>query len=92
MIVSEADGYRIEKNGSKYLVFNSANDSNEVLKKYNELCDGIKNEIETINSSKSTEYKSTLKMYYHHNIRLQQTGYLMYFENLAFSIVSTLPF
>ena len=33
MIVSEADGYMKEKNGSKYLVFGSANKDNEVLKK-----------------------------------------------------------
>ena len=37
LIVSEADGYMKEKNGSKYLIFNSANKNNEVLKKYNEL-------------------------------------------------------
>ena len=45
-----------EKNGSKYLVFDSANENNEVLKKYNELWDEIKNEIETINTGKASEY------------------------------------
>ena len=33
LIINEADGYIKEKNGSKYLVFNSANENNEVLKK-----------------------------------------------------------
>ena len=56
LIISEVDGYIKEKNGSKYLVFDSANENNEVLKKYNELWDGIKNEIETINSGKTSEY------------------------------------
>ena len=51
LIIGEADGYIKEKNGNKYLVFDSVNENNKVLKKYNELCDGIKNEIETINSS-----------------------------------------
>ena len=37
-----------EKNGSKYLVFDSADENKEVLKKYTELWGGIKNEIETI--------------------------------------------
>ena len=32
LIISEADGYIKEKNGSKYLVFDSANENNEVLK------------------------------------------------------------
>ena len=56
LIISEVDGYIKEKNGSKYLVFDSTNENNEVLKKYNELWDGIKNEIETINSGKTSEY------------------------------------
>ena len=37
----------IEEN--KYLVFNSTDENKEVLKKYKEFWDGIKNEIETIN-------------------------------------------
>ena len=41
-----------EKNKSKYLVFDSTDESKEVLKKYRELRDGIKNETETIDSSK----------------------------------------
>ena len=45
-----------EKNESKCLVFDSANENNEVIKRYNELWDGIKNDIETINSGKVSEY------------------------------------
>ena len=45
-----------EKNGSKYLVFDSTDENKEVLKKYTELWDGIKNEIETINGGKKGEY------------------------------------
>ena len=56
LIITEVDGYIEEKNGSKYLVFDSMNENNEVLKKYKELRDGIKNEIETINDSKKAEY------------------------------------
>ena len=44
-----------EKNGSKYLVFDSTDQSKEELKKYTELRDGIKNEIETINGSKKVD-------------------------------------
>ena len=40
------------KNESKYLVFDSTDENKEVLKKYRELWDGIKNEIETINVGK----------------------------------------
>ena len=41
-----------EYNGSKYLVFDSTDENKEVLKKYTELWNGIKNEIETINGGK----------------------------------------
>ena len=57
-IISEADGYIKEKNGSRYLVFDLANESNEVLKKYNEVWDVIKNEIETINGGKTSKHGS----------------------------------
>ena len=42
LIISEAGEYIKEKNGSKYLVSDSANENNEVLKKYNELWEEIK--------------------------------------------------
>ena len=45
-----------EKNKSKYLVFDSTDENKEVLNKYRELWDGIKNEIETINGGKKGEY------------------------------------
>ena len=34
LIISEADEYVKEKNGSKYLVFDPTNEKHEVLKKY----------------------------------------------------------
>ena len=43
-----------EKNESKFLVFNSADENKEVLKKYKELWDGIKNKIESINGGKTS--------------------------------------
>ena len=51
-MIGEADGHIEEKNGTKYLFFDSTDENREVLKKYTELWDGIKNEIETINDSK----------------------------------------
>ena len=58
MIISEVDGYIKEKNGSKYLVLDLANENNEELKKYNELWHGIKNDIGTINSGKTSKRSS----------------------------------
>ena len=59
LIISEVDWHIKEKKGSKYLVLDSANENNEVLKKYNELWDGIKNETETINGGKTSKHSST---------------------------------
>ena len=41
-----------EKNISRYLVFDSADKNKEVLEKYTELCDRIKNEMEIMNGGK----------------------------------------
>ena len=48
LIIGEVDRYIEEKNESKYLVFDSTDENKEVLEKYTELWDGIKNKIETI--------------------------------------------
>ena len=49
LITGEVDGFIEEKNGSQYLVFDSTDENKEVFKKYTELWNEIKNEIETIN-------------------------------------------
>ena len=56
LIIGKVDGHIEEKNGSKYLVFDSADENKEVLKKYTELWDGITNKIKTINGGKKGEY------------------------------------
>ena len=56
LIFSKMDGHIKEKNGNKYLIFNSADKNKEVFKKYAKIWNGIKNEIETINGSKEGEY------------------------------------
>ena len=56
LIIGKVDGHIEENNGNKYLVFGSTDENKEVLKKYTEPWDWIKNEIETINGSKKGEY------------------------------------
>ena len=56
LIIGKVDGHIEEKNGSKYLVFDSTDENKEVLKKYIELSNGIKNDIETKNGGKKGEY------------------------------------
>ena len=45
-----------EKNEIKYLVLDDLDENKEVLKKYEEVWEGIKKEIETINSGEKIEY------------------------------------
>ena len=55
LIISKVDGHIEKKNVKKYLVFDSADEKKEVLRKYRELWNEIKNEIETINDSEKGE-------------------------------------
>ena len=61
-IVGKADGHIEEKNGNKYLVFDSAYKNKEVLKKYSELWDKIKNLIKTMDGKPSEYGKDLMKI------------------------------
>ena len=52
MQVNHASGYIGEKNGNKYLVFDSTDESKDLLKKYTDVWDGIRDEIKAMNSGK----------------------------------------
>ena len=53
MLVNHANRYIEEKNKNIYLVFDDSNNENkELLKKYTDIGDGMKNEIKTINGRK----------------------------------------
>ena len=41
-----------KKNGNKYLIFNSVDENKEVLKRYTDIWDGIKNKIKATNYGK----------------------------------------
>ena len=44
--ITNADGYIEEENENKYLIFDSTDNNKELLKKYNDVFNGIMNEIE----------------------------------------------
>ena len=54
--IAHASGYIEEKNGNKYLIFDSVDENKEVLKKYADVWDGIKNKIKAINGDKENDY------------------------------------
>ena len=55
--INHASGYIQEKNGNKYLILDDYVDENkEVLKKFADVWNGIKNKIKTINGGKENDY------------------------------------
>ena len=56
LIINEMIGHFEGKNENKYLVLDEIDENKEVLKKYEEVWEGIKKEIETINGGEKIEY------------------------------------
>ena len=52
LMINRIDGFIEEKNGVKYLNIDNTDKNSEVLKKYNEVFDGIKDCIKIINNNK----------------------------------------
>ena len=51
LFINHANGY-IEENGvNKYLIFDSTDENKELLKRWNDVCDGIKDKIKEVSSS-----------------------------------------
>ena len=59
--INHANGYIEEKNGNKYLLFDSTDENKELLKKYADVWDGIANESKTINGGKENDYGKDCK-------------------------------
>ena len=57
--INHASGYIEEKDGNKYLIFNSTDENKELLKRYNDVWGegGLTNKIKTINCGKGHDYK-----------------------------------
>ena len=56
LMINRIDGFIEEKNGDKYLNIADTDRNSEVLRKYSEVCIGIKDCIEKINNNKLGEY------------------------------------
>ena len=56
LMINEMIGHFEEKNENRYLVLDDVDENREVLKKYEEVWQGIKKEIKTINGGEKVEY------------------------------------
>ena len=61
LLIAHASGYIEEKGVNKYLVFDS-DENKDLLKKYNDAWNGIKNEIEEVSSGKCDYEKDYMKI------------------------------
>ena len=57
LCIIHANGYIEEKVVEKYLVFDSKDENKELLKKYSDVFNGVKNEVKTINGGKENDYE-----------------------------------
>ena len=62
LLVSYASGYIEEKCVNKYLIFDFTDENKELLKKYNDVWNGIKNKIEEVSSGKCDYEKDYMKI------------------------------
>ena len=56
-MINEMIGRFEEKYENKFLVLDDVDENKEVSKKYDEIWEGVKNEIETINGGEKVEYR-----------------------------------
>ena len=69
--INHTSRYIEEKNGNKYLIFDFTDESTEVLKKYADAWDGIKNKIKAINGGEENDYgKDYMKIKFNSDIDL----------------------
>ena len=62
LLVNHANGYSEEKGVNKYLIFDSMDENKELLKKQNDVWNGIKNKIEEVSSDDCDYEKDYLKI------------------------------
>ena len=55
-MIDKMIGHFEEKSENKHLVLDDANETKEILQKYEEVWKGVKKEIETINGGEKIEY------------------------------------
>ena len=62
-MINEMIGHFEEKSGNKYLVLDDVDENKKVSKKYEEVWEGVKKEIETINGGERVECGKDLKKF-----------------------------
>ena len=80
--ITHANGYIEEKGVNKYLVFDSTDENKELLKKYNDVFNGIRDKIKKINSNECDYEKDYMK------IKFNSDDDLPWNKSLKFSLMT----
>ena len=62
LIIAHTNEYIEEKDTNKYLIFDSTDENKELLKKYNDVWNGIKDKIKEVNSNECDYEKNYMKI------------------------------
>ena len=87
LLVNHANGYIEEKGVNKYLIFDSTDENKELLKKYNDVWNGIKNKIEEVSSGECDYEKDYMKIKFNSDDNLPLNKPLK-FHNMTITIGS----
>ena len=87
LIIAHASGYIEEKGVNKYLVFDSTDENKELLKKYNDVWNGIKNKIKEVSDSECDYEKDYMKIKFNSDDNLPLNKQLK-FHNMTTTIRS----
>ena len=83
LLIDHASGYIEEKGVKKYLVFDSTDESKELLKKYNDVLNGIRDKIKEISYNECDYEKGYIK------IKLESDDNLPLNKPLKFHLMTT---
>ena len=87
LIIAHANGYIEEKGVNKYLVFDSTDENKELLKKYNDVFNGIRDKIKEKSSGECDYEKDYIKIKFNSDDNLQLNKPLK-FHNMTITVRS----
>ena len=82
LIIAHASGYIEEKGVNKYLVFDSTDENKELLKKYNDVWNGIKNKIKEVSSDRCDYEKDYMKIKFNSDDDLPLNKQLEFYKHV----------
>ena len=80
LTITHARGYIEEKSINKYLVFNSTDENKELLKKYNDVFNRIRNKIKIISGNECDYEKDYMKIKFNSNADLPLNKQLKFYN------------